>query len=221
MKGFVTLLARELRVEARGREILTGTLPLAFLVLIVANLAWGGLGDVTLVTPGVLWVALVFAGTLGVSRNLHRERDRGTWPALAALPVDRGTVFLAKAAANAIVLLVVEAFALPLFALLFNADLIGPLPGLVPILLLGTVGFVATGTMLAAVSAHGRARQALLPILLFPLLVPLLMMCLQGTARVLAGEGLAAVTSELELLVAYDTIFLAVGWLAFDHLLEE
>jgi heme exporter protein B len=218
---FLTLLAKELRVEARSREMTTGALLLGLLVLVLGSLAWSDRMAPATLAPGLLWLALVFAGTLSLSRSLHRERDRGTCDLLALLPVDPGIVFLAKAAANLIVLLIVLALALPLFAALHDYDMATPLPRLGLVFLLGATGFSAAGTLLAAASAHGRARETLLPILLFPLLVPLLMMTLQGTQRVLEGASLADVAPELQVLLAFDIIYLAIGWLTFDRLLGD
>lgn len=220
MTGFWILLGKELRIEARSRELLTGGLLLVLLVLVLSNLAWGD-GPADVVAAGVLWIALVFGGTLSVSRSLHRERDRGTWEALALLPVDWGTLFLAKAAANLVVLVVLAAAALPLYALLFDFDLAPSIARLAVVLLLGLIGFSAAATFLATASAHGRAREILLPLLLFPLLIPLLMMGVQATRRVLDGATLGHVASELQLLAAFDIMFLALGWLMFDHLLGE
>lgn len=221
MRTFSVLLAKELRIEARSREMITGGLLLTLLVLVLAQFAWRDIAPARDVVPGVLWIAVAFAGTLSLSRSLHRERDRGTWEALALLPVDRGTIFLAKTVANWLVLLVVLAFATPLLALLFDVDLWTPLPALALVFALGAAGFSASGTLLAASTSHARSREVLLPILLFPLLVPLLMMTMQATQRALAGAGVLDIAGELELLLAFDTIFLAIGWLAFDHLLGE
>lgn len=221
MNTYWTLVRRELRMEARSREMLGGGLFLAFVTLLLGNLAWSHLDDLALTAPGVLWISFAFAGSLIVSRSLHRERDRGTWEALGLLPVDWGVVYLVKATANILVLLVVEAIALPLFAILFGADLFTPLPKLIPLLLLGTVGLAAAGTLAAALSSHTRSREILLPILLFPLLVPLLMMSMQATEKVLRGLPSSAALSEHLILVAFDAIFLAIGWLTFDYVLSE
>jgi heme exporter protein B len=221
VRAFGTLLSKELRVEARSREMLTGGLVLTFLILILSQLAWGDAAAPARIVPGVLWIALAFSGTLSLSRSLHRERDRGTWEALALLPVDRGTIFLAKAAANLLVLLIVAIVSLPLLGLIFDVDLVSRVASLAPVVVLGVVGLSASGTLLAAATSHARARELLLPILLFPLLVPLLMMAVQATQRVMLGAAATEIAGELALLLAFDTIFLAIGWLAFDHLLGE
>lgn len=220
MTGFWPLLGKELRVEARSRELLIGGVVLVLLILVVADLAWGD-APPEVVAPGILWVALAFAGTLSVSRSMHRERDRGTWEALAVLPVDWGTIYFAKATANFLILFLLEAFTLGLFGFLFDYGLGASLPGLAVVLLLGTAGFSGAGTLLAAASTHGRAREILLPVLLFPLLIPLLMMGVQATERILDGAAITDVAAELQLLLAFDTMFLAIGWLTFDYILGE
>jgi heme exporter protein B len=199
----------------------TGGLLLALLTLVIGNLAFSRLTDRAAVAAGVLWISFAFAGTLTLSRSLHRERDRGTWEALALLPVDWGLVYLVKVAANVVVLLLIEAIALPLYALLFDADLLVPLLKLIPVLVLGTIGLAAAGTFLAALSSHARTREILLPILLFPLLVPLLMMSMQGTEKAIAGLPSSDFVGEHVLLLAFDAIFLAIGWLTFDYVLSD
>lgn len=221
MNPFWLLVQKELRIESRGREMLSGGLLLSFLILVIGNLAWAGLGDASRVASGVLWVAIVFSGTLVLSRSLHRERDRGTWEALALLPVDWGTVYLVKVAASLLILLVLEALSLGALALLFDYDLLTPLVKLVPVLVLGTLGFSAIGVILAGLSSHARTREILLPILLLPLLLPLLMMCLQATQKVLGGLPSSEALSEHLLLIAFDAIYLAIGWLTFDYVLSD
>lgn len=201
--------------------MLTGGLLLTFLTLVLGNLAFARLSETASTAAGVLWISFAFAGTLTLSRSLHRERDRGTWEALALLPIDWGLVYLVKVAANVVVLLIIEAIALPIYAFLFGTDLLEPFLKLVPVLFLGTVGLAASGTFIAALSSHGRAREMLLPILLFPLLVPLLMMAMQATEKAISGLPSSDFLAEHVLLLAFDAIFLAIGWLTFDYVLSD
>lgn len=221
MNVFWILVQKELRIESRGREMLSGGLLLSFLVLLVGNLAWAGVADAPRVASGVLWVAIVFSGTLVLSRSLHRERDRGTWEALALHPVDWGTVYLVKVTSTALILLVLEALSLGAFAALFDYDLLSPLLKLAPILALGTLGFSAIGVLLAGLSSHARTREILLPILLLPLLLPLLMMAIQATQKVLSGLPSSQALNEHLLLIGFDAIYLAIGWLTFDYVLSD
>jgi heme exporter protein B len=190
-------------------------------VLLVGNLAWSGLPDAAVVAPGVLWVAFVFAAILMMGRSVHGEHDRGTWDALAVLPVEWGTIFLAKTLANLVVLFIVEAAALAVYGLLFEQGIGSSVFALLPVLVLGSVGLVAAGTLFAGVAAHGRNREILLPILLIPALFPVLMMAVQATQKVLLGLPWQQTLRELELLVAFDAIFIAVGWLTFEHVVGD
>lgn len=137
------------------------------------------------------------------------------------MPVDHGLVFIAKALANAFVLIALAAITWPAYALLFGHDLIPFLAPLSLVIVLGVIGFAAAGTLLSFVGGHGRGREVLLPVLLFPILIPWLMMTIQATQRILEGATLWNVASELQLLAAYDTIFLVLGWLVADYLLGE
>lgn len=221
MNPFWLLVQKELRIESRGREMLSGGLLLSFLILLIGNLAWAEVAQPHRVASGVLWVAFVFSGTLVLSRSLHRERDRGTWEALALLPVDWGTVYLVKVTATFLILLLLEALSLGAYAVLFDFDLLTPLFKLAPILVLGSLGFAAIGVLLAALSSHARTREILLPILLLPLLLPLLMMTIQATEKILGGLPSSDALSEHLLLAAFDAIFLAIGWLTFDYVLSD
>jgi heme exporter protein B len=220
-RPFWILLRRELLIEARSREMFTGGILLVFLTLVLGNLAFARLAEPATTAAGVLWISFAFAGTLTLSRSLHRERDRGTWEALGLLPVDWGTVFLVKVCANVLVLLLIETIALPIYSALFGTDLLVPLLKLVPIFILGTTGLAAAGTLLAALSSHARAREILLPILLFPLLIPVLMMAIQGTEKAILGLPSSDFVAEHVLLLAFDAIFLAIGWLTFDYVLSD
>lgn len=221
MRRYLILVGKELVVEWRRRELIAGGLVLAFLVLLVGNLAWGALGSTAEVAPGVLWVAFVFAAVLTLGRSIHAEHDRGTWDALAVLPVDWGTLFFSKTTANFIVLLLVEAATFVGYGLLFRADLWPLVPALLPSVLLGSLGIVAAGTLLSGVAAHGRNREILLPVLLVPVLFPVLMMTIQATQKVLLGLPWQRTVSELELLAAFDAIFLSIGWLTFEHVVGD
>lgn len=221
MRRFLLLVGKELVVEWRRRELIAGGLVLAFLVLLVGNLAWGDLGRTEDVAPGVLWVAFVFAAVLTLGRSVHAEHDRGTWDALAVLPVEWGTIFFAKTTTNLIVLGFVEVATLAGYGLVFRTDLWPAVPALLPSIALGSLGIVAAGTLLSGVAAHGRNREILLPVLLVPALFPVLMMTIQATQKVLLGLPWQRTVDELELLAAFDAIFLTIGWLTFDHVVGD
>jgi heme exporter protein B len=220
LRQIVALVSKELATELRTKENLSAMLVFSLLVLIIFNFAFELKGvDLTTLGPGVLWVAFTFSGILGLGRSFATERDKSTLDGMLLAPVDRGAIFLGKAIANLIFIVVMEALTLLLFVILFNVSL--PWLPLVGYILLGTVGFAAVGTLLAAIAASTRMREVMLPVLLFPILVPLLVASVKITDGVLASRPFDEYSNWFNLLVAYDIIFLVIAFLVFDFVLEE
>ncbi len=214
------LVAKDLAVERRTRESLSVMFIFSVMVVVIFNFAFElRVENVGQVAPGALWVAFAFAGVLGLNRSLAREREDGCLEGLMLAPVDRNAIFVAKAAANFIFMAGAEAIVLPLFTVLFGVNVLRP--DLVIVLFLGTLGLAAVGTLLAAMAVHTRARDVLLPILLLPVSVPLLIAAAKATGGLLDGVGLAGVAGWLQLLGAFDAIFIAVSYMLFEHVLEE
>ncbi|MFL5665819.1 MAG: heme exporter protein CcmB, partial [Ktedonobacteraceae bacterium] len=169
------------------------------------------------VAPGALWVAFVFASILGLGRTIAAEREKGSMDRLLLCPVDRKAIYLAKLLGNMLFIGVVEVVALPIFAALFDVPLlVGPL---LLIVLLGTLGIAAVGTLFSAMAASTQARELLLPILVFPLIVPVVIGSVRAT-----GTLLVATANEppwLGLIAAFDVIFLSVSMLTFVYVVEE
>jgi heme exporter protein B len=215
-----TIARKDLLTEWRGREIISATLVFSLLVIVIFNFTFQMRRiDLPSLAPGMLWVAFTFAGTLGLNRSFAVEKDRGSLEGLMLAPVDRSAIYLGKMLANLLLMLLSEAILLPLFGVLFNMPF-ARLAAVVPVVLLGTVGFVAVGTLLAAVAIHTRAREVMLPVLLFPTLIPVIIAAVQATGDVLRGDALSALTPELTVLVAYDAILFVVAWLSFEYVIE-
>jgi heme exporter protein B len=210
---------KDLLIELRSRDVLSSAVVFTLLVLLIFNFALDLTGEtVRAVAPGVLWVTFIFAGMLTLGRTFARERERGALQGLLLAPLDRGALFLAKLLVNLLLLGLVESAALPAFVALYNLDL---RPGpLLAVVLLGTLGFAAVGTLFAAVAANTRAREALLPLLLFPVLVPVIIGAVKATGESLAGTAPAG-PPWLNLLIAFDAIFLALAYLLFEYVIEE
>lgn len=210
---------KDLLIELRSRDVLSSALVFTLLVLLIFNFALDLTGEtVRAVAPGVLWVTFIFAGMLTLGRTFARERERGALQGLLLAPIDPGALFLAKLLVNAIMLAAVEIVALPGFIALYN---IAFAPG--PILVvtaLGTLGFATVGTLFAAVAANTRAREALLPLLLFPVLVPVIIGAVKATGESVAGAATSG-PPWLGLLVAFDAIFLALSYAVFEYVVEE
>jgi heme exporter protein B len=192
----------------------------ALLIVLIFNFALElDIGTRESITSGVLWVTFTFAGTLGLNRSVAMEKDRGCLDGLLLAPIDRSALFFGKAISNLLFMLIVEAIILPLYSALYNVNLF--LPGLVLVILLGSWGYVAVGTLLAAMTVQTRTRDMLLPILLFPVVLPVLVPALKASNGYLLGFTAVDIMPWMNLLIAYDLIFTAVAFLAFDYVVEE
>lgn len=187
----------------------------------VALVALARQGAVEEAAPGLIWVAFILAGVLGLAKSFSQEREQGSLEGLLLTPVPRGTIYLGKMLGNALFLSVILALLVPLAGLLLGVDLRGAAGPLTLALLGGVLGFSALGTLLGGVTAQVAGREVLLPLLLFPLLVPLLLVEVHLTQAILAGEPLASQASWLRLLGAFDGIFLVVSYLVFDAVMES
>jgi heme exporter protein B len=173
------------------------------------------------VAAGALWIALIFSGTLGATRALLAERETGCIRGLLLSPVEPATIYAAKLAVAMIFMAEAGAAVLVILVLFFNLDFGGALLRLIPIFLLGVVGLAALCTLLATVSGRVRAGAMLLPVLVVPLFTPALIAGSKASAAVLAGQPLAAVTTWLKLLCAFDVLFVTAGYLLFEHVILE
>jgi heme exporter protein B len=205
------IVAKDLAAELRTKENLSAMLVFSLLVLIIFNFAFGTAVDKTVAGPGILWVAFTFSGILGLGRSFAAERDKGSLDGILLAPVDRGAILIVKATANLIFILVMEAITLPLFVILFNVPL--PWFPLLAYVLLGTLGFAVVGTLLSAVAASTRMREVMLPVLLFPVLLPLFMAVVEITKDTMEGRPFADYSTWFNILVAFDVIFGVVAFL--------
>ena len=216
------LLAKDLLIELRTKETLAALLTLGVLTLLVLSFAFDPTSELRhLAAPGTLWVAVIFAGVLAVNRSFLSERDNGCLQGLLLCPIDRGTIFLAKAAANTLFMLAAQAVVLPVFFVFFNLMPSLAFLRLIALLVLGIIGFAGAGTLFAAISVRTRSREVMLPLLLLPIAVPVLIAGVVGSGQVLAGKTLGEVSQWLNLLIAYDAVVLVVGWLTFEYAVEE
>ena len=214
---------KDLLIEFRSREILYTTA--FFAVSCVLVFAFGFVHDGRALdgaAAGILWIAIAFAGTLALGRTFERERQNETLRALLMSPVDRPALYLAKLTGVLLLLFAVELLLLPLVALLFDARLLADLPTLVGLLLTGTIGLAAVGTVFAAMLVRARSRDVLLPILLYPITVPVIIAGVRGTAALFqADTDVASARAWLSLLVFFDVVFITLALWTFEPLMTE
>jgi heme exporter protein B len=212
---------KDVLVERRSKETVNAVLFFSVLLLFVFEFTLGADRErLTAVLPGLLWLGVLLAGLLGLGRSFVLERENDCWEALLLTPGDKGAVYVGKLIGNLLLMGLVEAVVLVLFALFMNADVARAFPGLLVVLALGTLGIAAVGTLFGAMTAHVRARELLFPVLLLPVLVPVLLAIVKSTEALLAGETLGAVSHWLKLLIAADVIYVVASLLTFDVLLE-
>jgi heme exporter protein B len=219
-RALAAVVWKDLAAELHSRELLSAMLVFALLVILIFNFALElDVRTRSTVTAGVLWVTFTFAGTLGLNRSMALEKDRGCLDGLLLAPVDRSAIYFGKAIGNLIFMLMVEAVVLPVYSLLYNTNLFQP--GLLGVTLLGSIGYVTVGTLLATMAVQARTRDILLPILLFPVAIPVILGAVKGSSGFLQGVPIAEIVPWLNLLIAYDIIFIAVAFMVFDYVVEE
>lgn len=222
MSGFRTIVGKDLRIELRTLQSLPAMVLFAVTTFVIFRF---GLDRTTLegsLAAGVFLVTVLFAALLAINRLFVAERDEGGFDAIRLAPVDPSALFLAKVAALTLYLAVVEAVALPIFAVFFLDGVAGLVP-LAGILLLVNVGLAATGALISTIGANSRARDLLTPLVLLPLLVPLMVAAAGAAESLLAAGGPAyeGVGKWTAVLALYDLTFLLVGYAVYDFLLED
>jgi len=211
---------KDLAAELRSRELFTSMMVFSLLVILIFNFALEL--DITTrksVTAGVLWVTFAFAGTLGLNRSMSIEKDQGSLDGLLLAPVDRSAIYFGKVLSNLTFMLIVEAIVLPVYSFLYNVNLLQP--GLMLVLLLGSIGYIVIGTLLAAMAVQSRTRDVMLPILLFPVVIPVLIAAVRASNGYLTGDDPANIVPWLNLLIVYDVIFTSLAYMVFDFVVEE
>lgn len=214
------ILWKDVRAELRTKDIFSSMFVFAILAVIVFNFAYQlRVPDMKMVLPGIVWVAVSFSGTLGLNRAFTIEQDKGSLAGLLLAPMDRSAIYFGKMLGNLLFMLVVEVVLLPLVMIFFNISLLTP-PHLL-VLFLGTFGFAAVGTLFSAIAVNTRAREVLLPILLFPVLIPVLVSGVNMTGGLLDGQTLGQLGNQLQLVIFYDVLFCVVSYLTFEFVVEE
>ena len=220
LRKVFAIVWKDVRAELRTKDILSSMLVFAALAVVIFQFAFDLRADnARLVLPGVVWIAITFSGVLGLNRSFILEQDRGSMEGLLLAPMDRSVIYFGKLIGNLLFIFAVELVLLPLASIFFNVWIVTP--SVLLVVFLGTIGFAAVGTLFAALSVNTRAREVMLPILLFPIMVPVLIAGVRAMGALLDGETLKEVAQWLRLLVAYDVIFIAAAFLLFDFVVEE
>ena len=214
----LAILWKDVILELRTKDILVSALVFALLVIVVFSFAITPTPQtVAFVAPGILWISFTFGGVLGLNRSMALERESGGLHALMLAPVSRDLIFFGKMLSTFLFMLLVEVAVFPVFAVLFNFSLL--LPGLIPVAVLATLAIAAVGTLFAAIAANTRSREVMLPLLFFPVVVPVVIAAVEASTAVLQGD--AAFDRWIPFLLAFDAVFLVVCPFAFQLVVEE
>jgi len=215
----LAIVWKDVVAELRTKEMFSSMLVFALLVIVIFNFSFDlRVENIAQVAPGVLWVTFAFASTLELNRSLALEMENDCLDGLLLAPMDRSVIYFGKMLGNLVFICAIEALILPIFSVIFDLNLIRP-----PLLLtifLGTVGFAGVGTLLSAIAVNTRAREVMLPVLLFPIILPVVIAATKATGGILDGLPLGDIAHWLRFLVAFDIIFLVVSYMTFDFVVQ-
>ncbi len=218
----LNIAVKDFRVELRSKERLYSMLIFSLLVMIIFNFAFDpGAEYVREVSPGILWVALVFSATLGLNKTFSAEKEQDCLQGLMLAPMDRSGIYLGKVLGNTAFSLVIAVTTLPFFAVFFNIPVMPHLPQLLLVIVLATVGFICVGTLFAAISVGVKRGEMMLPLLLFPVEVPVIIAAVKATGMLLDGKPLVDYSMWLKVLALFDVIYITVSFVTFEYLIEE
>ncbi len=213
---------KDLILEFRTKEVLLAMLVFGLLVLVILNFSFESSREETrLLAPGILWVAFTFAGILGLNRSFALEKENQCLEGMRLAPMDTGCIYLGKWLSSTTFMLIAEAFLLPTFVILFDLNVYPVLLRLLLLVVLGTSGFCAVGTLFSAVAANTKMREVMLPILVFPVVVPVLIAAVESTAALLLDREMADYYAGLRILIGCNLIFVVLSYLTFSYVLEE
>ncbi len=217
-----TIFVKDLRVEWRHRETLASMCVFGILVVFLFNFAFEPAGEETLrLLPGLLWVAFAFSGVLGFNRSFAAERENACLEGMSLAPIDPGAIYLGKMLANLFFLGIAEVVVVFAVSLWYNFSFIPSLKWFALITFLCTAGYVAVGTVFGAVAANTRMREVMLPVLQFPVAVPIFIAGIEASTGALKGDAPGDYLSWINLAAGFSVIFVVLSYLLFEYVLEE
>lgn len=216
-----TIVLKDLKLDLRSKENFVSMLFFSIIILLVFAFALPADNETQhILAPGIYWVTFLLSGILSLNRSFQMEKENGCMDALLISPVSRGSIFLGKMVGNVIFIMTVQALLIPLFSIFFTASAWVHFGEMFLLGFLATTGFSALGTLLSGMTTDLRFKEILLPILLFPLLVPLLLAVVKITQSLLGDNGFSGELNWLKLLIGFDLIFIIISYLSFDFVME-
>jgi heme exporter protein B len=216
------ILRKDLLIELRTKDSLNAMLFFGIVVLIIFNFALESVRDsMRSAVPGVLWAAFAFSGILGLNRIFAAEKENSCLQGLLMVPVDRGVIYLGKMLAATVFMLIAEAIIFLFSLVFFNLTVWDEIPYLILVFLIGTLGFTAAGTLLSAIAVNTKMREVLLPLILFPVVLPVLINAVEATSIILNTGDYRALRLPLSIMLVFTIVVGTVAYLLFEHVLED
>ena len=213
---------KDLLIELRTKDSLNAMLFFGIVVLVIFNFALEAVRDsIRAAVPGVLWVSFAFAGTLGLNRMFAAEKENSCLQGLLMLPMDRGILYLGKTLAATVFMLITEAVIFIFSLVFFNLTVWREIPYLILVFFLGTLGFTTVGSLLSAISVNTKMREVLLPLMLFPVIVPILINAVEATSIILSGGDYSSLKLPLTIMSVFTIVFGTASYLLFEYVLED
>lgn len=215
-----TIVWKDILHELRTKEVALSVLVFSLTMMVLFHFAFETESEnIETIASGILWVTFAFAGVLSQNRTFALEKERGCLDGLMLCPVDREVIYFGKMLASFLYMLIIELIVLPVFLILFDMPIL--VPEIAVVAILATIGFSAVGTLFSAVAANTKAREIMLPILFYPIIIPVLILAVSATGEIFDGGSWGGVLSYLGMLAAFDAVFLTISALVFEYVLEE
>jgi heme exporter protein B len=222
MNKIWAIFQKDLLIELRTKDSLNSMLFFGVVVLVIFSFALESLRDsIRSAVPGILWVAFAFSGTLGLNRMFAAEKENSCLQGLLMIPVDRGVIYVGKMLAATVFMLIAEIIIFVFSLVFFNLTVWVEIPYLALVFLIGTLGFTAVGTLLSAVAVNTKLREVLLPLILFPVILPILINAVEATNIVLNALDYRALKLPLTVMIVFTIVFGTTAYLLFEHVLED
>ena len=216
------LLRKDILIELKSRETIISMMLFSLLVILMFNFAFESDSEtIKKISPGLLWITFLFFGVLGLNRSFTLEKENDSLQGTLLAPVDRSVIYLGKFLSNLLFIILVELISLPLFTLFLNVDLLSRIGALLPILFLGSIGFISVGTLFSAMAVNTKMREIMLPLLLYPVTTPAFIAATKCTSAILRDRPLETYSNWLNMLILFDLVFFVISFLIFEFVVEE
>ena len=222
MNTFAAILWKDILNELRTKEIVLSMAAFSIVLVLIFNFSLViNKDNIVYLVPSLLWISTIFVGTLGLSRTFAIEKENSAITGILLSPVDRSVLYLSKVVSNLLYIVIIQGLLLFLFLIMFNMNLDFNLFLLISVMLLGAIGFSTLGTLFSTMAINTKLRELLLPVILFPLIVPVIINAVKATSIILSGGEYAQISPFMKIMISFDIIFIVASALVYEFVVEE